>query len=324
MELKCPDKGNVREFLDALHVKKKELAMYGIIIKDKDYRSTIITFLPHHLSNFTSNLLAGTRLYSSTKTIDLDELITLILEEFERNVAACSRHSGTKSSKGDDKDEAMSVMSSGKGKRFQCKPRGVCWNCGEKGHYKDKCPKPVKSNDKKDDSPKKGSSANAAIESDSENEAAFFAELWDSDSDMPKLQSVSNSDTDSDLELEGDSVGDWFSVIGDILDSKENTEELFGTDRSKCSSFVSVDLNSVAVDLNEVAAHVEFSNKAESSPCVEVYDSRCTRHITPYHNAVDNFIEISLKSFQAANKHNFTAVRMGKTIVNVSNGVDIS
>jgi hypothetical protein len=215
-------------------------------------------------------------------------------------------------------------LSSGKGKRFQRKPHGVCWNCGEKGYYKDKCPKPVKSNDKKDDSPKKGGSVNTAIESDSKNKAAFFAELWDSDSDMPELQSVFDSDTNSNLKLEGDSVGDWFSVIGDILDSKENTEELFGTDRSKCSSFVSVDLNSVAVDLNEVAAHVEFSNKAESSPCVEVYDSRCTRHITPYHNAVDNFIEISLKSFQAANKHNFTAVRMGKTIVNVSNGVDIS
>ena len=257
------------------------------------------------------------------KTIDPDELIALISEEFERNVAARSWRSGTKSSKGDDKDEAMSVVSSGKGKHFERKPRGVCWNCGEKGHFKDKCPKPVKSNDKKDDSPKKGGSANAAIESDSEDEAAFFAELWDSDSDMPELQSVSDSDSDSDLELEGDRSGDWFSEIGDDLDS-DDTKELFGIDGSECGSLVSVDLNSVAVDLDEVAAHVESSSKAESSPRVKVYDSGCTRHITPYRDAVDNFIEISLKSFRAANKLDFTAVGMGEMTVDVPNGVDIS
>jgi hypothetical protein len=57
-------------------VKKEELATYGVVIEDKDYCSTIITSLPHHFSNFTSNLLAGARLYSSTKTIDPDELIT--------------------------------------------------------------------------------------------------------------------------------------------------------------------------------------------------------------------------------------------------------
>jgi hypothetical protein len=132
MELKCPDMGNVQEFLDALHVKKEELAMYGIIIKDKDYCSTIITSLPHHLSNFALSLLAGVRLYSTMKTINPDELIGLILEEFERGVASCSWHSNARALKGDDKDEAMLATLSEKGKRFECKPCGVCWNCGKK------------------------------------------------------------------------------------------------------------------------------------------------------------------------------------------------
>jgi hypothetical protein len=104
-------------------VKKEELATHRVqVIEAKDYHSTIITSLPNHLSNFASNLLAGARLYSSTKTVDLDELIALISEEFDRNVASRSQHSGTKSSKGDDKDEAMYVTSSGKGKRFKRKP----------------------------------------------------------------------------------------------------------------------------------------------------------------------------------------------------------
>ena len=46
-------------------------------------------------------------------------------------------------SKSDGKDEAMFASLSGKGKK-ECKPHGVCWNCGEKGHFKDKCPKPLK------------------------------------------------------------------------------------------------------------------------------------------------------------------------------------
>jgi len=90
MELRCPDKGNVREFLDALRVKKEELSTYGVTIDQKDYRSTIISSLPMHLSNFALNLLAGMRLYSSLKTIDLDSLIMLISEESECNVSQCS------------------------------------------------------------------------------------------------------------------------------------------------------------------------------------------------------------------------------------------
>jgi hypothetical protein len=51
MDSKCPEKGNVREFLDELRVEKEKLATYGVVIDDKDYRSTIITSLPYHLSN---------------------------------------------------------------------------------------------------------------------------------------------------------------------------------------------------------------------------------------------------------------------------------
>jgi gag-polypeptide of LTR copia-type len=116
MESKCPDKGNVCEFLDNLRVKKEELATYGVAIEEKDYRSTIIKFLPPHLSAFASNLLGGARLYSSTKTIDPDELISLVSEEYERHTAQKLRCTGGNTSKGNDKDEAMAVLPKGKGK----------------------------------------------------------------------------------------------------------------------------------------------------------------------------------------------------------------
>jgi hypothetical protein len=113
-----------------------------------------------------------------------------------------------KSSKRGDKDKAMSVSSNGKGKCFKRKPHGVCWNCRENGHFKDKCPKPAKSIKKENDLSKKGGSVNTTIDSDSEGDGVFFVELCDLDSDIPELKSV--SDSGSDLELEGESNGDWF------------------------------------------------------------------------------------------------------------------
>ncbi|KAF8515745.1 hypothetical protein JB92DRAFT_2913428, partial [Gautieria morchelliformis] len=70
----------------------------------------------------------------------------------------------------------MLVAGNGKGKKFERKPKGTCWNCGDKGHYKNKCPKPDKATgDKKHDSPRGVGSANVAVESDDEDDAAFFA-----------------------------------------------------------------------------------------------------------------------------------------------------
>jgi len=82
MGSKFPEKTNVREFLNNLWVKKKELVMYGVDIEEKDYCSTIIKSLPPYLSAFASNLLAGAKLYSSSRTIELDKLIVLVSEEY--------------------------------------------------------------------------------------------------------------------------------------------------------------------------------------------------------------------------------------------------
>jgi Zinc knuckle len=282
MDSKCPDKGNVHEFLDELYVEKEKLATYSVVIEDKDYHSTIISSLPNFLSNFTSSLLANARLYAQSKTVDPDQLILLISEEYDCSILQHSQ-CAAKSSKTDEKDEAMLASSNGKGKE-EHKPRGVCWNCGEKGHFKDKCPNPAK--DMKHNSPKKGSSANTAVEDDSEDEAAFFVEGdWESDDDLLELQSVSDSDSEegSDTEPHGDSEGDWFSEIDESDEgSGWATEELFEADGSECSLLVSVDSNSVASDLEDAAVNVDTASITDHIPHAEVYDSGCTRHISPY------------------------------------------
>jgi Zinc knuckle len=109
----------------------------------------------------------------------------LVSEEYERHVAQRSRRSGQASGKGGDKDEVLAVSSNGNGRKFDRKPKGTCWNCGDKGHYKNKCPKPARVVGDKNDSRNQSGSAHAAVESDSE-EGAFFAE-FDSDDALPAL-----------------------------------------------------------------------------------------------------------------------------------------
>ena len=179
LESKCQDKANVWEFLDSLQVKREELAAVGVDIEEKDYRSTILSSLPISLANFTSAQLAAAQMYSPTKTLDPDVLIG---EEFDcQRMQQLCWYGGK--SKDDNTDEAMAVnpsFSKGKGSKGGArKPQGVCWNCGETGHYKDKCPKP-KVNKAKDDSAKKektSGSANAAAEckSNSESDGAWVA-----------------------------------------------------------------------------------------------------------------------------------------------------
>ena len=163
--------------MDGLHAKREELASVGVDIDEKDYRSTIISSLPIALANFASSQLASARLYAPMKTIALDSLISLISEEYEQQKAQRSHRSSTGKGKDDDKDEALLVSWKAKGEKGERKPKGVCWNCEKKGHYKHKCPKPTKAAEtKKDSSSAKEGSANAVVESDSESEGVFAME----------------------------------------------------------------------------------------------------------------------------------------------------
>jgi len=84
LESRCPEKGNVRKFLEGLRVKREELAQVGVDIENKDYLSTIVGSLPFALSNFASSQLTAVCMFSTTKTIDLDMLISLLVEESDR------------------------------------------------------------------------------------------------------------------------------------------------------------------------------------------------------------------------------------------------
>ena len=219
----------------------------------------------------------------------LENSCSQLTEEYERQKTQKICRSG----KTKEEDEAMVVgISSNKGKGKKHKyPWGVCWNCGSKDHYKDKCPEPSKSTkDPKKEKvvePKKLDSTNA-VELDSESEAAFLMS-FDSDSD----------EFDVDVCDIGD--GDWFDEVV-MMDIKE------------------MDWFSEASDIVLVAAVVANLDNCHSTiTWAKLYDSGCTEHISPYQDDLTDFSDILLKLFRAANKQSFSATGIGKLTVDLPN-----
>ena len=215
----------------------------------------------------------------------------MISKEYEHQHTQRAHCNRSGKSKDSDKDKVLSVIP-GRNKGNPCKPHGVCWNCGDKGHYKDKCPKPAV---KKDDASKKGSTAtaNVVIESDSDGKGVFFMEDND-DPDMPDLKICLDSEDDSDHLNDDEDGSDWFTNVEEEDESSWSSEELSGVDWNKSSSFINVDLDLETAEPFEFVAKVDDSNT--DTPRTEIYDSGCSKHLTPYCDALQNFMEISPKS----------------------------
>ena len=68
-------------------MKKEELVQVGVVISDSDYLLTIISSLSVSLSSFTSAQLAATQMFAIMKTIEPNVLMSLLMEEAERQKA---------------------------------------------------------------------------------------------------------------------------------------------------------------------------------------------------------------------------------------------
>ena len=193
---RCLEKGNTKEFLRGLRLKKEELVQVGVKISDEDYLSTILSSLPDALSNFASVQMLWT-LQQTQQLMDASTLMTMLLQEAkQQNLRAQKHKKAAGKSKKDEKGEASAVsMEKPKGKRDMSEIN--CWNCGEAGHFSSKCDKPKKT---KDNSSK---SSENNVDSSSDDEGAWAAEELSSDSD----------------------AGDWFS------DEASAVDEVSGVDR---------------------------------------------------------------------------------------------
>jgi len=205
----------------------------------------------------------------------------------------------------------MAAMPAKKGNRF---PRGSCWNCGEKGHFKPSCPKPLRTKPVQNDGksvPGKthtnspAGSANAAIAAiDDEGDGAWAVlELSDIEDDLPGL--LSESDVESDEE--GNSLtSSYFPAMDDT----------FASFAQACS------VDPEGCDVEGLAAGV--MPKASGLSRIALLDSGTTCHISPYRSEFLNYRELPARVFQAANKQSFSAVGSGDLVLEVPNGAKTS
>lgn len=328
----CPGKGNVREFLEKLETKKESLAAVGILIDDMDYRSTILRGIPQHYSDFASSVLTAAKLMNPSQPITPSALATSISEEYDRQVR---RKSNAKSRNGNgkegDDDEALVVAPSTTSGGSKGSSKVTCWKCGEKGHVKRDCPKKGKT-----PASGKGSGGSAnAVESDSDREAGGAFALASDSSSLPSLQDVSDSDIWSDTDSvyvkeesgeESEDVSSFFEMedvtIPDLPDGFEEDWSDIQSFRSSSDSDRVISLESDGS--SEPVVPVSKATDVPSSARSELYDSGCSRHISPYRDDFSDFKSIPPKSFRAANKQKFDAVGTGSITVDVPNGVDVN
>ncbi len=299
MTSKVDDKGNVRKFLEGLRVKREELDTLGVTILEDDYRSTIISSLPVSLSNFASNQLLAAKMFTLTKTIDPNVLIITISEEYDRQKSQRGKWAAAKAAQENVVLSAESSKDKGKGRQGG-KKKGVCFNCSEEGHWRNKCPKLKKKNEHSTDAVE--SNSDDAFEADDDDDSS-----WSSDDTLPPLYSVSESEeSDWFSEEEEEEESDWFSVDdddtgGDELKDLESEEH-------------------AAAAVIEPAETVSEVNKEEDKERTELYDSGCTQHITLYRSDILNYVAIPPKFFRAANKGRFSATGMGELLIDIPNG----
>src|SRR6202522_4413110 len=207
---RCSEKGNAKNFLRGLRLKKEELAQVGVKISDEDYLSTIISSLPDALSNFASMQMSWT-LQQTQQSMDASTLMTMLLQEAERqDLRSQRRKQATGKAKEDEKSEVLAVSTEKpRGKRDMLKIS--CWNCGELGHFSSKCDKPRKSKDSESSvkpDPKKEETSAAAVDSSSDDEGAWAAEeVVGQNAVVDWFQEVVDSENEADSV--GD-VADWF------------------------------------------------------------------------------------------------------------------
>ena len=133
----------------------------------------------------------------------------------------------------------------------------------------------------------------------------------DSDeSDVDNLDCVDGDWFDEIVRLDSGQK-DWFSEEEEVesVSSVSDNDSLANSPLSDTSDVVLV----AAESANPDSHHDAYSR-------AELYDSGCTKHISPYRDDLIDFVDIPPKSFRAANKQSFSATGIGKLIVDLPNG----
>ena len=154
------------------------------------------------------------------------------------------------------------------------------------------------------------------------NSSALSLEPDDNGDSMSDLQEVSDSDTKHDLDAKsesGDDKGsDWLSEVGDGESSGASTfrDELLN---ALFTELVDIFKDNISGD----SATAVFTEEALlAGPCVELYDSGSTQHLSLYCSQFTSYYNIPVQPFTVANQQSFDATGTGDMVIKVLDGVN--
>lgn len=375
---RCAQDGDVRVFLDSLETERETLAMSGVDITDTEYRSTMVSGIPSFLREFATTQIESARTFASqvaripgltintNQVAALREMIpetlrTMIIGEAERRKCDQEDRAREKSKKATAlkpaKDEALYVEQDKKTKKKSGKrPARECWNCGEKGHFRDKCPKPKKEKGKG----KSNDSANAVADDDDDEDdvwdcahAVFESEAKDDGLVFIGFEGERDDREEADSRRWQSTTPEFLSEVchGITIDSCSEDEdlpagELLGpdtmgidvslewfetgsdSDETEHGAFCNgdelvvadSDEELVSSEDEELVATVTHLSKTVDGARRTILDSGCTRHITPYKEDMSSFHSIPPRGLKAANQRTFDATGEGDILVEIPNG----
>jgi len=132
---------------------------------------------------------------------------------------------------------------------------------------------------------------------------------------MPDLATALATDEEvEEVESEGEDNG-WFSEVasdaGDFADAGWEFDEDSEVD----------DGLETSLEVLNMFLHGEV---ADDIPCMEIFDSGTTHHISPCQDDFETLTAITPQTLCTANKGSFSAVDVGEMVIDIPNGVDVS
>ncbi|KAG2078560.1 hypothetical protein BDR04DRAFT_996395, partial [Suillus decipiens] len=84
-DLKCPEKGNVREHFDKMRTAKEQLSSLGHAPTDESFAAMIMSSLPSSYDPHLSALMASAKV--SSVILTADTLMSTIVDEYDRRAS---------------------------------------------------------------------------------------------------------------------------------------------------------------------------------------------------------------------------------------------
>ena len=344
-------------------MKYEMLLNVGIEVTQNEYRSLVLNFVPEYLVAHLANISAAMKAQSivsptspdmtkKSPSLDAEILVQFTIDEWDRRAPV--RKAKEKQKESQSGGTALATVSSekpgtktgGGDKRKHFGKRGECWNCGDKGHKHDTCPKPKQESNSSSEgksqqnsnlskgkgnslglknatgSSSQDTSMNAAIDEDDidgawavirssfENTRDLYKFLTNMDEEgMPDLETITGSDDEKDSG----------TVKLNSSHCKNEAESPYKNDNNHRPSAGAPTIDtSGRLWSHEVKVYIAKTG-GRSEIAWDLYDSGVSHHMSPQREDFINYEEIPKKPLTTANKEIFLAVGMGDMIVSILN-----